>query len=69
MKEHEGPTLRSFFRDLFPQVTQTAYSLSTKEALLPFNDRDSSRPGLQQEEGDVWQGGQDSAYGAAEVHP
>lgn len=45
-----------------PQIGQISHALSANETLLPFNDRDSSRLGLQQEEGDVWQGGQDSAY-------
>src|SRR5271166_3895316 len=62
---HEEPVLPRFRR--FP-ISQTAYftlfQLHQKTFLLS-DDRDVLRLGLKQEEGYVWQGGQDQAYGRA----
>ena len=49
----------------FPQTAHLALFQLHRKAFLPSDDRDLLHLGLKQEEGHVWQGGQNQAYGRA----
>src|SRR4030042_1015339 len=62
---HEELVLPSFRRFLVSQTTHLALFRLQRKTFLPSDDRDVLRLGLKQEEGYVWQGGQNHAYGRA----
>ena len=62
---HEELFLPRLTRILVSQTVHPAPFLLRTKTFLPSDGRDASRLGLKQEEGYVWQGSQNQAYGKA----